>query len=272
MTDFSEIAKRYEKDSVVQKTASGQLFDLLKIQQTYDVLDIGCGAGNLTKQISEQTRGKIVGVDASEGMIREAIRNYGNLGIKFDVCSVEQMNYANCFDVIFCNSAFQWFKNPEAALNACYKALRPNGQIGIQAPAKKTYCPNYIQAIEKIKTDPYLKKQFSNFKAPWFFLESAKEYAKLFEKTGFEVLQACIDQVSSFHTPEEVFKIFDSGASAGYLNPAYYSCPISEDYKSAFKKVMLESFKEQANKEGRVNLVFFRIFLVAKKYSSNRHE
>jgi len=57
--------------------------------------------------------------------------------------------------------------------------------------------------------------------------------------------------VSSFHTPEDVFKIFDSDASAGYLNPLYYSCPISEDYKSDFKKAMLESFKKQANLEGR---------------------
>lgn len=265
MTDFSEIAKRYEKDSLVQKSASEQLFDLLKISGNETVLDVGCGAGNLTKRIAEQTKGKVVGVDASEGMIKEAKRNYGGLGIDFTVCPVEELNYTNSFDVVFCNSAFQWFKHPEIALKSCFKTLKAGGRMGIQAPARNNYCPNYLSAIEKVKSDPELAGQFASFTAPWLFLDTAKEYAQLFEAAGFEVQHAWIDQVSSFHSPEEVFKIFASGASAGYLNPKYYSCPISGDYMAAFKRVMLESFKEQADSAGKVNLVFYRIFLLAKK-------
>jgi ubiquinone/menaquinone biosynthesis C-methylase UbiE len=265
LTDFTEIAKKYEKDSLVQRSASEQLFDLLKINTTDDVLDLGCGAGNLTKKIAEITKGKVVGVDASEGMIREAKINYGGLGIEFDVCPVESLKYTDCFDVIFCNSTFQWFKHPQAALKSCFNALRLNGKMGIQAAGGKVYCPNFIQGIQKVAIDPYLSRQFANFNSPWNFMETSKEYAALFENAGFEVLHAAIDQTQSFHSPEEALKIFDSGAAAGYLNQQYYSCPISEDYKAAFRKVMMESFKEQANSQGKVNLVFHRIFLLAKK-------
>jgi ubiquinone/menaquinone biosynthesis C-methylase UbiE len=265
MTDFSEIAKRYEKDSLVQKSASEQLFDLLQISGNDDVLDVGCGAGNLTKTVAEKTKGKVVGVDASDGMIAEAKKKFGGLGIEFAVCPVEKLSYTNNFDVIFCNSAFQWFKHTEAAMQSCFKALKAGGRMGIQAPDRNIYCPNYLSAIEKVKSDLELAGQFASFTAPWLFLDTAKEYAQLFEAADFRVQHAWIDQISSFHTPEEVFKIFDSGASAGYLNPKCYSHPISDEYVAAFRKVMLESFKSQANSEGKVNLVFYRIFLLAKK-------
>lgn len=265
MTDFTEISKRYEKDSLVQKSASEQLFDLLKINTTDNVLDLGCGAGNLTKKIAEMTKGKVVGVDASEGMIAEAKKNYGGLGIDFAVCPVEDLHYSGCFDVIFCNSTFQWFKHPQVALKSCFNALKANGRMGIQAAGGKAYCPNFIQGIKKVAEDPYLSKQFANLTPPWNFMETSKEYAALFENAGFKVLHATIDQTQSFHSPEEALKIFDSGAAAGYLNQQYYCCPISENYKAAFRRVMLESFKEQANSEGQLNLVFYRIFLVAKK-------
>jgi trans-aconitate methyltransferase len=265
MTDFTEISKRYEKDSQVQRSASEQLFDILKIKVTDDVLDLGCGAGNLTKKLAEQTKGKVVGVDASEGMIKEAKKNYGGLGIEFQVCPVEDFNYTDSFDVIFCNSTFQWFKHPELALKYCFNALRANGKMAIQAPAGKAYCPNFIQGTRKVAADPNLSEQYASFTPPWNFMPTAADYTALFKGAGFEVLLASLDQTSSIHTPEEVLKIFDSGASAGYLKQQYYSCPISEDYKVAFRKVMLESFKEQANLEGKVNLVFYRIFLLAKK-------
>jgi trans-aconitate 2-methyltransferase len=265
MTDFTEISKRYEKDSLVQKSASEQLFDLLKIKPSDDVLDLGCGAGNLTKKLAEQTKGKVVGVDASEGMIAEAKKNYGGLGITFEVCPVENLNYTNSFDVIFCNSTFQWFKHPQMALKSCFNVLKAGGRMGIQAPAGKVYCPNFVLGTEKVAIDPNLSIQFAHFNSPWNFRDTSEDYTVLFEKAGFKVLHASIDKTSSYHTPDEVFKIFDSGASAGYLNPQYYSRPISDDYKAAFRRVMLESFKEQANAEGKVNLVFYRIFLVAKK-------
>jgi ubiquinone/menaquinone biosynthesis C-methylase UbiE len=265
MTNFSEIAAKYERDSVVQKSASDQLFDLIEITETDDVLDVGCGTGNLTARIAGRTRGIVTGLDASEGMIEEAKRSYSHLDIRFDVCPVEHMTYADSFDVIFCNSAFQWMRRPERALKSCYGALRHNGRMGIQAPARRVYSPNFIEAVEKVRTDPRLKNQFATFQAPWFFLETPEEYELLFERAGFEVLHSRIDRVVGCHSPEEVFKIFASGASAGYLNQDFYSLPISDDYTGAFREVVRKAFEEQAKPDGQVDLVFFRIYLLARK-------
>ena len=265
MTNFSEISAKYEDTSLVQKSASDQLFDLIQIKEGDDVLDIGCGTGNLTKKIMGKTKGNVAGIDASKGMIEKAIQNYSHLGIRFDQCPIEQMTHADSFDVIFCNSTFQWFTNPEPVLQACHNALRPNGRMGIQAPARKIYSPNFIEAVEKVKYDPRLKEQFASFQAPWFFLETPEEYNVLFEKAGFEILHSRIDRVVSFHTPEEVYKIFESGASAGYLNQKFYSAPLSEAYSNTFRQIVKEAFRDQTNSDGQIDLIFFRIYLLARK-------
>jgi ubiquinone/menaquinone biosynthesis C-methylase UbiE len=265
MANFSEIAARYEKDSIVQKSASDQLLDLIGIAYADDVLDIGCGTGHITRQVAEKTQGKVVGVDASPGMIEEARRSNSDLGITFEVCSADRLPYKDQFDAILCNSAFQWFKKPEAALKSCHTALRPKGRMAIQAPARKVYCPNFIDAVDRITKDPHLGAQFESFESPWFLLETPEEYGKLFEAVGFEVLETRIETVVTSHTPEQVFKVFDSGAAAGYLNQDYYSVAMSDDYVKRFRATVKQAFVDQAKPDGHVDLTFHRIYLLARK-------
>lgn len=70
------------------------------------MLDVGCGTGHLSKLIKEKTKGRVVGIDPSEGMIEKAQKKFSQQGISFRVCSAEQLDYKNEFDIIFCNSAF----------------------------------------------------------------------------------------------------------------------------------------------------------------------
>ena len=263
--DFSKIATKYEDYSSVQKSAAEILLNLLKIGNTDDVLDLGCGVGSLTRKIKEITNGKVVGIDPSEGMIKEAIEKSRGLDIAFEVKTAEKIEYESCFNVIFCNSSLQWFREPQKAVKNCYTALRKGGRIGIQAPAKRVYSPNFIGAVEKVKEDPRTRGIFAYFKEPWFFLETADEYRELFEKCGFRVVLSKIESIRTKHTPEEVFKIFSSGAIAGYLNQDFYDLKIDEEYMDTFKKIVKDAFVQQANEQGEVELIFNRVFLVAIK-------
>jgi len=236
----------------------------LRIGNNDDVLDLGCGTGHLTKKIRSLTNGKVVGIDPSEGMIKEAVEKSKGLDILYEIKSAEEMDYKRSFDVIFCNSAFQWFKDPRKAIKNCYRALRRNGRIGIQAPAKKIYCPNFIEAIEIVKRNKRTKEIFARFKEPWFFLETTEEYKSLFEKYDFKVVFSKIETITTEHTPEEMFNIFSSGAIAEYLNQDCYDTKLTEDYISTFKEIVKKAFEQQA-KEGVVKLKFNRIFLIAMK-------
>ena len=261
--NFSRIALEYEDYAEVQRKASYVLLKLLRIRHHEYILDLGCGTGHITRRIREMTDGKVVGIDPSEGMIREAITKSRGMGIVYEVKSAEEMNYYEEFDVIFCNSTMQWFNDPEKALINCYNALRKGGRIGVQAPAKRIYSPNFIKAISKVMGDERTKYIFNHFKEPWFFLETEDEYVRFFEKVGFRVAFSKLETVTTYHTPDEIFKIFLSGAVVGYLNQRYYDVEITEGYISAFKEIVKKSFDGQADKNGMVKLEFNRIFLIA---------
>ncbi len=265
MANFNDISSKYEKDSVVQKSASEILFDLLDIQPHDNVLDLGCGTGHISKTIKDKTSGKVVGVDPSEGMIEKAKENYSDQDITFYNRSAEQLVYKNEFEIIFCNSAFQWFVDHKKALKACHYALKHNGKMAIQAPAKESYCPNFLKTIEEVKKHETAKKTFSGFTSPWLFLNTAEEYSELFEEAEFKVEKSFIDKVVTSHSAEEAYKIFESGAAAGYLNQNYYNISLSQKYIESFGDIIRRSFKEQAGKTGRVDLVFYRIYLLALK-------
>ena len=74
-----------------------------------------------------------------------------------------------------------------------------------------------------------------------------------------------IETITTEHTPEEVFRIFSSGAIAGYLNQDYYDVKLTEDYISAFQEIVKKAFEQQSDEKGIVKLKFNRIFLTAIK-------
>ena len=169
------------------------------------------------------------------------------------------------FDAIVCNSTFQWFQKPEQALIRCFNALKQGGRIGVQAPATHLYCPNFVAAIEKIRTHPDIRDIFENFKSPWFFLESKEEYEQMFRNCGFDVIYSEFREESNFFSVEEACKIYQSGAENGYLNQSFYTVTLTDDYINSFRKLVKEAFKEQADDSGMINLKFKRIYLIAKK-------
>jgi ubiquinone/menaquinone biosynthesis C-methylase UbiE len=263
--NFNEIAERYEKISMIQKSAAEILFNLLDIRLNEAVLDAGCGSGNLSKKIKGMTKAKVFGIDPSSQMIEEAIKSNTDPDIIFEINNAENISYENKFDVIFCNSAFQWFKDPDKAVKNFYNALKNNGRAGIQAPATKEYCPNFIRAIESIKKDDSTKVVFKYFKNPWIFYETEEDYKKIFIKAGFDVPFSKLESITTKNTPDETFTIFSSGAIAGYLNQDYYDINITDEYMSNFKKIIKKEFTKQAGRDNRLDLTFNRIYLIAYK-------
>ncbi len=264
-TTFTEIATRYERDSIIQKSAAEKLISLLQIGSDDAVLDLGCGAGNLTRKLREQTSGPVVGIDPTATMIETARAGAAGQEIIFLHGGAEELPFTDTFDVVFCNSAFQWFNKPSSALASCYRALRPGGRIGIQAPSKTAYCPNFIEAVGEVARDPRTAATFAGFRSPWLFLETVDDYRELFRNSGFTVSFAVIEEQVTPYTPEDVVTIFESGAAAGYLNRDNYDTDIDEEYGKAFREIIAGAFRSQAGPDGRVDLIFNRVYLVAVK-------
>lgn len=264
--NFSAKATVYERDSLVQKAASVELLNLLSIQEQESVQDLGCGTGVTTGEIARITQGAVVGIDVSPGMIKEAVaRNKDLPNISFRALDATEIDYSEQFDVIYCNSAFQWFSKPDQVLTRCRQALKANGRIGVQAPATSHYCPNFLAAVRKVQEHPDTGEIFSHFQSPWFFGESKEEYIQLFENCGLQVVYCEIkDDIKHFST-DQTYQIFQSGAENGYLNQDFYAVPITSAYIETFRRLVKESIQEQVNQSCLVELLFVRVYLIARK-------
>lgn len=265
MSTFSSISPNYQQRATLQHTAATKLFELLSIRRSDDVLDLGCGPGHLTRRIRDLTTGIVFGVDPCETMIAKARRNCQFLAVTFLTAEAENFETSQQFDVIFCNSAFQWLHDPLKALNNCNRVLRPGGRIGIQAPARANYCPNFILATQALAADPRTRDIFANFVSPWFFLETPDDYARIFESAGLPPEYCKIEEVNELCAPDKAMVIFESGAAGGYLNPACYKVAPPPGYIELARQIIKSAFQAQATENGKVPLQFSRVYLCAKK-------
>lgn len=230
MSNFTDISRNYQRTAVLQKSAAERLFEMLAIGKSDDVLDLGCGSGYHTHMIRMLTDGMVTGIDPAHGMIDQARAAYASERISFRVGAAENLDSDSEFAAIFCNSAFQWFRDPARAVSNCCKALCPGGRMAIQAPATTAYCPNFIRAAEALLGDVQTRNAFQHFRSPWVFFDTAEEYAAVFERAGFSVASSAIVEVTQQCTPEKAFEMFESGAAAGYLNPDCYDTKLAPNF------------------------------------------
>ena len=152
-----------------------KLVEVLKKMRCDRVLDLGCGTGVLTNEISEFAK-EIIGVDASAAMIEKAKATYPNLQfIVKDACLLEWEEY---FDAVFSNAVFHFIKTQDVLLSSIYKSLKVGGSLVCEFGADGN-----IAALLEAVADAYTKrgKEYSLR----FYYPTPEEYGALLEKQNF---------------------------------------------------------------------------------------
>lgn len=145
------------------------------------VLDIGCGDGKLTSEVLKKTEAsEIIGIDISKEQIRKAKAIFkGERKLKFyfaDASNLKRFK-ENCFDAVFCNIAFQQFKDKEKALKEMFRVLKKGGEVRINYIEEKS---ELLQKLLGILTKLKLKsKGIKRVKI------SRKEFEKMAKRGGF---------------------------------------------------------------------------------------
>ena len=104
-----------------------QFIDLLNLDKSKNVLEIGCGTGRITKKIVNNFS-YYTGIDISKKTVfvaKEHFKNYDN--ISFINGDFINYDFNNTYDVIFSTLTFMHFKDKKKVLVKAFNLLNCNG-------------------------------------------------------------------------------------------------------------------------------------------------
>ncbi len=156
------------------------LLVLLNAQPGERILDVGCGTGQLTSEITH-FGADVVGIDSSPDMIATARKNFPQL--RFEVADVTDLLFADEFDVVISNAALHWVRDQRAAIASIARALKRGGRLVFEMGGRGNL-HHLLDAVYRALRQ--LGVAEPEQLSPWSF-PSIGEQAPLLEAHGLEV-------------------------------------------------------------------------------------
>jgi SAM-dependent methyltransferase len=101
-----------------------------------DLLDVGCGPGNITVDLARRVApGRVLGVDVAPDIVRQARSDATGQGLEvgFEVTDVYALDLEDAtFDVVHAHQVLQHLRDPVAALVEMRRVLRPAGLLAVR--------------------------------------------------------------------------------------------------------------------------------------------
>jgi trans-aconitate methyltransferase len=231
---FEFDGEKYKKASSHQKEWGKRIISELKLQGDERILDLGCGDGTVTAQLSQCVKnGFVLGIDASKGMIDTA-----------------DMNFNNEFDLIFSNATLHWIKDHSRLMDNCKRALKKGGLIRFNFAAHGN-CIHFFKIIRETMALNRYTQYFNKFEWPWFMPEM-DDYTRLVEKCCFsEILVWGENADRYFPDAESMAGWIDQPSLVPFLK--YVPQNVKEGFRDRVVSKMLES-------TGQENGTFFETF------------
>ncbi len=120
------------------------------------VVDLGCGAGNVTRLLAERwPEAQISGVDSSAEMLAKARAQAP--GARFVAADIAAWRPDALADVVFTNAALQWLDDHEGLFPRLVSMLAPGGRLAVQMPRNHGEA-SHRAMLETVEDGPWAER------------------------------------------------------------------------------------------------------------------
>ncbi|MEH6405794.1 MAG: methyltransferase domain-containing protein [Leeuwenhoekiella sp.] len=229
------------------------LIDLLDPKKDERILDLGCGAGQLTALINEKAN-ETVGIDKSAKMIENAKAHYPD--IQFETADAANFSFKLPFDAIFSNATLHWVLDYENAIRCMYESLKPGGRIVIEFGGKGNIASILNTLKETLRAHGYMKQANTEL---WFF-PSISQYTSALEAAGFQVsLAQLYDRPTELADEKTAIKDWIEMFGSAFFKD------VESGHKEQIKDEVQQTLKPQLFKSGKWCADYKRLRIIAHK-------
>ena len=248
--------ERYERDGGFVWRHGRDLVDILAPRPGEQVLDAGCGTGQLTALIAG-SGADVVGVDNSPEMVDRAARNYP--GLRFEVADVRELPYRGEFDAVFSNAVLHWVLPPEPAVESVRRALRPGGRF----VAELGGAGNIAAIVESVRRAR--RGSPGEDVGDAFFFPDAAEYASMLETRGFDVVRADLfERPTPLDGGEDGLRLWLDTFAGGLLDG------LSPDMRAEVVDRVEARLRPRLHRDGQWTADYVRLRVVARRRGGSR--
>ena len=161
-------------------------YDVLKvinIKPNLNVVDLGCGTGELTRKLADALPdSNVLGIDSSQEMLKDS-KAFENDQVTFECRPIqEQLALNTKWDLIFSNAAIQWIEDHETLLPKIISCIKTDGQLAIQIPDQNQNITNKL--LNELADQEPFQSILSNWKRDSPVLDIDRYSEILFENGG----------------------------------------------------------------------------------------
>ncbi|HVE84012.1 MAG TPA: class I SAM-dependent methyltransferase [Myxococcales bacterium] len=205
-------AEAYHQISSPQLAWGLKVLDRLPLQGDETVLDAGCGSGRLSEKVLERLpRGRLIALDSSQNMLREAKATLQRFGDKvtFLRADLGALELDRVADAVFSTATFHWVLDHDALFAGLLRALKPGGLLVAQCGGGANLHAIHQRAGQLMHVPPFAE-HYGKWKDPWHFAGAEETTARL-ERLGFESPRAWLEDAPTTFPDAPTFRRFIEG-------------------------------------------------------------
>ncbi len=171
-------ADLYDRNARFVSDLGGEVLSWLNPRPGERILDLGCGDGALTLEISD-LGADVVGVDSSVDMVTAARER----GLSTRLGDATALDFDSEFDAVFSNAALHWAPQADNVASGIAKALKPGGRFVAEFGGAGNVAAIRTALIAVLESDYGVE---TDLKEVWYF-PTPDEYAAVCTRAGLTV-------------------------------------------------------------------------------------